>query len=501
MSQRCDVSVRVALCAAVLGCVQAAAAQPVVDGDLGRFDNVADRSVQQLVIVTPANPVRWYTVTLPRVADPHRLLDIFTWNATAYDTEIGLFAADGTLIATDDDDGAEYFSALTFGITDTAAPGRVQPVTSPGQTTALLNNGRDGVISGPSTGPTTATYYIAVTEYDATFANNFSVTRTGAMTGGLATLAVNFRTPSGLLPTRITRFFINNFFFANVSQQVVMTVETADQPAQSVVVYSPELHLNASLPQVSPTRWDAMGGYTAPGVGTYIARARVTNVMGDVVEAERSVPVIPANSFCGDNTSAPFRIGTVPGTTTYTYTTTGGGVEVNWAGCTPFNPSGDDVWFRWTPTMSGTAILSTCNSDTGVTTPQPDTLLGIRETCGSNFLACGDDTPGCDVGTRLSNIPIVAGQEYNIAIRAYDTPIVNGTLAVIFTPGCDSIDFNGDGLFPDTDDIADFIAVFGGGACPTGTCGDIDFNNDGLFPDTDDITALIRVFGGGACGG
>ncbi len=66
-------------------------------------------------------------------------------------------------------------------------------------------------------------------------------------------------------------------------------------------------------------------------------------------------------------------------------------------------------------------------------------------------------------------------------------------------PTCDSIDFNGDGLFPDTQDIADFLTVFGGGACPTGTCGDIDFNNDGLFPDTDDIGALIRVFGGGSC--
>lgn len=43
---------------------------------------------------------------------------------------------------------------------------------------------------------------------------------------------------------------------------------------------------------------------------------------------------------------------------------------------------------------------------------------------------------------------------------------------------------DGDGLFPDTQDIADFLFVFGGGACPTGTCGDIDFNNDGLFRST-----------------
>ncbi len=66
-------------------------------------------------------------------------------------------------------------------------------------------------------------------------------------------------------------------------------------------------------------------------------------------------------------------------------------------------------------------------------------------------------------------------------------------------PPCDSIDFNGDTLFPDTADIADFLTVFGGGACPTGTCGDIDFNNDELFPDIADIESLLRVFAGGGC--
>jgi hypothetical protein len=64
---------------------------------------------------------------------------------------------------------------------------------------------------------------------------------------------------------------------------------------------------------------------------------------------------------------------------------------------------------------------------------------------------------------------------------------------------CDSIDFNGDALFPDTEDINDFLAVFGGGSCSTGTCGDIDFNNDNLYPDTLDIDALLSVFAGGPC--
>ncbi len=66
-------------------------------------------------------------------------------------------------------------------------------------------------------------------------------------------------------------------------------------------------------------------------------------------------------------------------------------------------------------------------------------------------------------------------------------------------PACDPLDFNGDTLFPDTADIDDFLSVFSGGPCSTGTCGDIDFNNDGLFPDTSDIDALLSVFSGGPC--
>ncbi|HEX2838678.1 MAG TPA: choice-of-anchor X domain-containing protein [Phycisphaerales bacterium] len=67
-------------------------------------------------------------------------------------------------------------------------------------------------------------------------------------------------------------------------------------------------------------------------------------------------------------------------------------------------------------------------------------------------------------------------------------------------PACDSIDFNNDGLFPDTMDIDDFLSVFSGGPCSNDpSCGDIDYNNDGLFPDTLDIDALLSVFSGGPC--
>ncbi|MFO0831018.1 MAG: hypothetical protein U0637_04140 [Phycisphaerales bacterium] len=75
------------------------------------------------------------------------------------------------------------------------------------------------------------------------------------------------------------------------------------------------------------------------------------------------------------------------------------------------------------------------------------------------------------------------------------------TRAVLFfnSVGCDDIDYNNDGLFPDTSDIDDFLSVFSGGSCSTGACSDIDFNNDCLFPDTADIDTLLLVFSGGPC--
>jgi hypothetical protein len=70
-------------------------------------------------------------------------------------------------------------------------------------------------------------------------------------------------------------------------------------------------------------------------------------------------------------------------------------------------------------------------------------------------------------------------------------------------PVCDSADFNQDGIFPDVQDLADFLAVFAGGVCeppnPPACNTDIDFNNDALLPDTADIAAFLRVFAGGDC--
>jgi hypothetical protein len=67
------------------------------------------------------------------------------------------------------------------------------------------------------------------------------------------------------------------------------------------------------------------------------------------------------------------------------------------------------------------------------------------------------------------------------------------------TGGCNDIDFNNDGIFPDNADIVAFITVFASGSCSTGNCDAIDFNDDGIFPDNQDLVAFIQAFAGGGC--
>jgi hypothetical protein len=65
---------------------------------------------------------------------------------------------------------------------------------------------------------------------------------------------------------------------------------------------------------------------------------------------------------------------------------------------------------------------------------------------------------------------------------------------------CDSIDFNNDGLFPDDNDLVDFLAVLAGGSCSNDPfCNDIDFNNNGLFPEDNDLLSLLSILAGGPC--
>lgn len=62
----------------------------------------------------------------------------------------------------------------------------------------------------------------------------------------------------------------------------------------------------------------------------------------------------------------------------------------------------------------------------------------------------------------------------------------------------DTPDFNRDGT-KNIADIAAFLDRFAGGPCPTPRCGSIDFNFDGITPDSADLDAFLLTYASGSC--
>ncbi len=92
-------------------------------------------------------------------------------------------------------------------------------------------------------------------------------------------------------------------------------------------------------------------------------------------------------------------------------------------------------------------------------------------------------------GTINYNVP--SGVTFNVS---YFPGLVRLT---VITTLCDTIDFNQNGVFPEDQDVVDYLAVLAGGTCAE--CNDIDFNNNGVFPEDQDVLDFFNVLAGGAC--
>lgn len=197
---------------AACGAVGSAFAQPEVDEDLGTIiENTPVTITRTVTFDSVNNPVQWYQIVLPTIANPNAFLDMFTHNATTTDTEIGLYRADGTLVDSDDDDGATLFSALSYGSTDVAFPTRINPIVNGTQSAPVASNGRDG-----ASDITAGTYYIAVSKFNATFSADFTVTTTGT---GTNTFDFDIRY-NGVAPTNP---FMNTFTVSPIAGEVGTT--------------------------------------------------------------------------------------------------------------------------------------------------------------------------------------------------------------------------------------------------------------------------------------
>jgi hypothetical protein len=150
---------------------------------------------------------------------------------------------------------------------------------------------------------------------------------------------------------------------------------------------------------------------------------------------------------------------------------------------------------RWTSPITGRFLVSGAfiPADSGST----DVHVVINGITAFTAIRPGSGSVGFEFIRELTTgdtVDFVVGNNDDFQ---FDTTVVDANLT--FRPPCDSIDFNADSLFPDDQDLIDFLSVLAGGACSTNTCSDIDFNNDGLFPDDNDLLAFLTVLAGGNC--
>ena len=118
--------------------------------------------------VVLAGDTRWFKIELPYPADTtgfgffqfNGYLDIDTEGSTDPDFELALYSEDGKLIANDDDSGSGFQPQLSFG-TAAARP----------SVGGLPYNNRNGTLQA-------GTYYVAVSAYNATFNERWSVSST-----------------------------------------------------------------------------------------------------------------------------------------------------------------------------------------------------------------------------------------------------------------------------------------------------------------------------------
>ncbi len=146
----------------------------------------------------------------------------------------------------------------------------------------------------------------------------------------------------------------------------------------------------------------------------------------------------------------------------------------------------NDVWFRYIPSCTGTAIISLCDSffDTEIAVYRGE----ICPNSPGSVAVCNDDSD-CGLPSQVS-LPVAAGEILLVRIAGFNGIVGNGVVNISCTPTptC-PVDINGDGNV-DPDDLADAIACFFGTDCT------LDINLD-MNEDPDDLADYIALFFGG----
>jgi hypothetical protein len=170
----------------------AQAQAPGVFTNLGAVSFAGNQFVPNTIQVDTGNfnggEIKWFLLTLGTPLSSTRFLDIFTTQDplnttegnTNTDSEIGIYDNLGNLLSTDDDDGASFFSQLTYGATTslrTVGVGGSYPNFQPtGAAAGAAFDGRDLALAPGSVMPA-GNYWLATGRFNVTFnALNWGVT-------------------------------------------------------------------------------------------------------------------------------------------------------------------------------------------------------------------------------------------------------------------------------------------------------------------------------------
>jgi hypothetical protein len=153
--------------------------------------------------------------------------------------------------------------------------------------------------------------------------------------------------------------------------------------------------------------------------------------------------------------------------------------------CDDSDDTGLDVCYEWTPSVSGTHEISTCDL------ASHDTILTIWNAAGSSQLVCNDDGSGCADYTSEISFDAVAGTTYIIVVDAWRSDRtgsfdLNITAPAGCTPDCSGKNCGDDGCGGSCGTCS------GGQVCNSGTCEDPpaggDFGNTTVYPNSSSAT-------------
>lgn len=232
--------------------------------------------------------VRWYLFRVGETTATSKYFDIdtegtigFIGVGTPNDTVLGLFNEFGELVASDDDDGSDSRSQLSFGPSAGSRPGFGN---------GLAYDGRDGTLQAG------VTYYLAVCGFSGTFADGFVATSDSQLTGPVV---VNFRT--NVTPPSVVTGEIDLQDLSTVPTGRLVTIEV--RPVGSTVPVA-----TAIVPLTSSGAYTAsLGSVLAPGAydvtakGTHWLRGKVASVTFSETGATGVDFSLPNGDCDGDN--------------------------------------------------------------------------------------------------------------------------------------------------------------------------------------------------------